>query len=114
MRQIKLQQGDTFSINFQIKSNGELQDLDNDETIAIGFYDEYGYGKVFKLNEKDGIQYTGNKGIYTLFVPNELTRHFIGNVSVELVVYSNGKGEVSHSNNIIQLFFEERIINKDI
>lgn len=113
MKQIKLQQGESFTMTFLIKENGIPSKLNIGEYIAIGFYDEFG-GKYIVKSKDYNIKYDNKTKIYSVDIPGGITQNFIGNVDVEIVIYNDNKSLVSHADNIIKLYFQERKINMDI
>ena len=103
-------------MNFIVKNNGQLEDIAPNEDIAVGFYDEYGFKSVLKMSNGD-IERT-DVGKYRAFVSSDVTKNFIGNVDVEIVVYDEANGyderNVSHADKVLKMYFEERKINEDI
>lgn len=88
MRQIRLQQGDSFAMNFIIKDKGKPTDIEIGEDIAVGLYDEYGNKYVMKYKETHQIEkVAGQTGKYRCFVSSDITKNFVGLVDVEIVVY---------------------------
>lgn len=113
MKQIRLQQGDSFMMNFVVKVNDQPQNLNNGENIAVGLYDEY--GQKYVVTSSDGIiQNKSTSGFYSVMIPSSVTKNFQGNVDVEIVIYNSDGKKASHADNVIQLYFEERKINQDI
>lgn len=114
MRQIKLQQGDSFAMNFIVKNNGTPHDIEPGEDLAVGLYDDYGRKYIMKY--KDGqIEKSPNQaGKYRAFVSSEVTKDFIGLVEVEIVVYDKSQEIVSHADKVLEMYFDERKINDDI
>ena len=113
MKQIKLQQGESFMMTFVIKENGVPTPLNSGEYIAIGFYDEFGCKCIVKSKDYD-MKYDNNTYVYSVNIPGSVTQDFIGSVDAEIVIYNDNKEFVSHADNIIKLYFQERKINMDI
>lgn len=118
MKQVRLQQGDSFAMNFIVKDNGQPKYIDSGENIAVGLYDEYGSKYVMKyIQDKDScgkIEKTSQIGGYRTFVPGDITKDFIGQVDVEIVIYDKQRNVISHADKVLKMFFEERKINNDI
>lgn len=113
MKQIKLQQGESFTMTFVIKENETPSSLNAGEYIAIGFYDELGCKYVLKSKDYD-MKYDNNTKVYSVNIPGSITQNFVGNIDAEIVIYNDKKNFVSHADNIIKLYFQERKINMDI
>ena len=117
MKQIKLQQGDTFTMTFVVKENGEPKDIRDNEDLAVGFYDEYGQKEVLKYRVNgDVFKKLEGVGKYQVYVSNQITKNFVGSIDVEIVVYDieTLNPNVSHADKILKMFFEERRINEDL
>lgn len=113
MKQIRLQQGDSFTMTFVLKENGEPHNIQAGEDIAIGFYDGYCEKYVAMLSKGD-IRYGKSTGLYIAQIPSSITKNFIGNVDVEIVIFDKNKQDMSHADKKLKMFFEERRINEDI
>ena len=114
MNQIRLQQGDSFIMNFVMKKDGKPQYLQNTERIAVGFYNDYGNKYIVKSDNKQIIRDPKNEGHYYAIIPSDITKKFIGDIDVEIVVYDSHDKMVSHADRVLSLFFEERRINSEI
>lgn len=112
---VRLQQGDSFSMNFVLKENGVPTSIDvqGGEDLAVGFYTEQGGKVILKLSTGD-IVFTGTAGYYTAAISPSITKNFIGYVDIEIVVYNSSGDEVSHADKVLKMYFEERRINDDI
>lgn len=113
MKQIKLQQGQAFKLQFFVMENNVPSKLKQGEYIAIGFYDEY-CGKYVVKSNKNEINYDQKTGMYYVIIPSDITKAFSGNVDIEVAVYDNSSKNITPAKNIIQTYFEERKIIKDI
>lgn len=110
---IKLQQGDSFTMNFVLKENNTPVNVGFNEDLAVGFYDENGNKYVIKLSQNQ-IHTTEKEGYYTASVPSEITKNFIGYVDIEIVIYDQSGNDVSHADKVLKMYFEERRINSEI
>lgn len=113
MKQVRLQQGDSFTMTFILKENGEPHNIQAGEDLAVGFYTEQGGKVILKLSTGE-ITFTGTAGYYTAAISSSITKQFIGCVDIEIVVYNTDGEEVSHADKVLKMYFEERKINDDI
>lgn len=114
MKTIRLQQGDSFSMNFIIKENGVPTNIRPNEDLVIGFYDEFGDGNIIKLSNKQIVPQAKKPGYYVAFISHDITKNFIGLVNIEITIYDNSKKVVSHADKIIEMYFNERQNNYNI
>lgn len=112
MKQKRLQSGDSFTMTFVVKENGQIHDIRVGEYIAVGLYDEY-CNKCF-LTSKDGKVRRIGTGTYVAKFTGNMTQNLVGSVKSEIVIYDQEGNERSHADKIIPLYFDEREINCDI
>lgn len=113
MKQIKLQQGQAFKLQFFVMENNVPSKLKQGEYIAIGFYDEY-CGKYVVKSNKNEIDYDQETGMYSVVIPSDITKRFAGNVDIEVAVYDNSGKNIAPAKNVVSTYFDERKIIKDI
>ena len=113
MQQVRLRSGDSFTMNFVIREDGVPTKLHKNEDIAVGFYSECGYKYIAKFSSGD-IQKGDKDGYYTVSIPNTISKHFIDNVDVEIVIYDSLNKQTSHAQKVLNMNFQPRRINCEI
>lgn len=112
MKQVKLQQGDSFVMTISNKIDGNFIDLSSGEQVVIGFYDEYCNKYTMKLSKSN--LHKVSQGIYQTTISHDVTKNFIGNIEVQVAIVSSSENSVAHAKKNATIYFEERKLNNEI
>ena len=105
---VRLIQGQSFSFSFTLSENGYPVNIGQNEDIAVGFYPES------SRSQKYIAKFSTGQGNYQVTIDGTQSMQFVGNVRVEIAIFKTDHSEISHADKVLQMFFEERVINSDI
>ena len=112
---VRLQQGDSFTMNFIVRENGIPKDIDvGNEDIIVGFYDQNDYKYVIKFSDGKINPVNNAIGCYHTTISSDVTKNFVGYVDVEIAVQDIQSNDISHADKILKMYFDERKLNEDI
>lgn len=109
----RYQQGESIQINFFVKENGVPIEIGSDEYIAIGFYGDLCDKYVIKTKD-NSIQFDRQTKLYHAVISGDVTKNFSGSYDVEVAIYDKNKNNVSQSQKVGKIYFDERNIIEDV
>lgn len=104
---INIQQGDTFSIVFQYKEEGNAMELPAGYDLIVGIYDSV--GELLKSARLSDGSITINKnGTYSMPISHEECMSMIGQVTIELTIADDKRDVVDHASDVVIMTIKPR------
>ena len=108
--EIREQQGGVFWLAFAYSEDNEQIQLPEGCGFLIGLYDMNG-GLVASFKSSEG-QVEYNDGIYLIKITHDISKKIVGEVLMEITVYSQDLTVVEHTTDIVRIVFDQRRNNK--
>lgn len=102
-----LRQGDTTDITFELSQS--LGDMD----MKVGIYNTSGKG-LYETYVSDGIIQKVDNTHYTLRIPWEITKKFIGETTLRVALFTSDKQMVNAGENWVSITWDKEPVTKEL
>lgn len=107
-----LQQGDTFTLNFQYKEDDVAMPLPSGYALVIGLWDSMGELIASGRTDDGTIVQTGTPSIYGMDITHEQSVMMIGRVILEVTIIGANGEVVDNASEVVAIDFETRRNNR--